>query len=79
MTYDGSVLTNCGLEGDTFTFYADYSRPPEIDGLSVDHALTYAFYSPFVQAKWDRSVVTIHKGEREDVRDFNILQSTTGP
>ena len=73
LSYDGSVLSYCGLAGHTFTFYADYSHPPEIDGLPVDYKPTYAFFSPFVQVEWDRGVVTIRKGDREEIRNFNIL------
>ena len=73
LSYDGSVLSYGGLGGHTFKFYADYSHPPEIDGIPVDYTPPYAFYSPFVRAEWDSGVVTIRKGEREEIRDFNIL------
>ena len=72
LLFDESVLEYSGLGGDTFTFYADYRRPPEINGMPVDYAPKNAFQSPFVQAEWNSGVVVIHKDEREIIRDFNF-------
>ena len=72
LSFDKCVLEYSGLGGDTFTFYADYSRPPEINGTPVDYAPKHAFHSPFVQAEWNSGVVVIRKDEREIIRDFNL-------
>ena len=71
LAVDGAVLRYTGLGGDAFTFYADYSRPPEINGTAVDYAPEYAFHSPFVQAEWNLGVVSIQKGERNITLDLN--------
>ncbi len=76
LSYDGTILTYEGLGGQTFTFHADCSTSPKIDGATVDYAPPCAFHSPFVQAGWDSGVVTIQKDERVVVRDFNVLQTS---
>jgi hypothetical protein len=37
----------------------------------VDYAPPKAFDSPFIQSGWDSGVVTIRKGQRRLVLDFN--------
>jgi hypothetical protein len=64
------VLTYKSLYGDTLTFFADYSRPPEINGVPVSYRPGKAFDSPFVQSDWNSGVVTVAKGERRIVLDF---------
>jgi hypothetical protein len=71
LTYEKRVLTYQGLSGDRFTLHADYSRPPEINGKPVNYAPPMAFDSPFVRGEWDGGVVTIAKGRRRLVLDFN--------
>ncbi len=74
LAFDRAVLRYSGLDGDTFTFYADHSRPPEVNGTPVDYAPPKAFHSPFVRADWNSGVVGIRKAGREIVRDFNSSQ-----
>ena len=68
--WDGTVLRFTGLQGDALTFFADASRPPEVDGRPVNYAPARAFDSPFLQAEWDSGVVTIQKGPRRLELDF---------
>ncbi len=65
------VLVFTGLNGDTFTFYADRSALPEINGEPIDLAPEQAFDSPFVRSDWNSGIVTIRKGDRERRLDFN--------
>lgn len=65
------TLTYRGLGGETFTFFADQSEPPQINGERIDYAPPKAFDSPFVQGAFDSGVVTIHKGSRTLRLDFN--------
>jgi len=70
LRWEGEVLRYTGVSGDAFTFYADASRPPEVNGEGVDYAPTHAFLSPFVQGEWNSGVVTIQKDGRKLVLDF---------
>jgi hypothetical protein len=65
------VLRYRGLADDAFTFFADQSRPPLVNEVPVDYAPARALDSPFVQAEWDSGVVTLQKGARRLVLDFN--------
>jgi hypothetical protein len=71
LRYEKQILTYVGLSGDRFTFYSDYSRAPEINGKVVDYAPDLVFDSPFVHSQWNSGVVTIRKGHRTHVLDFN--------
>ncbi len=64
------LLTYRGLGGDTFTFYTDHSRPPQINGKPVNYAPPNAFDSPFVQSVWNSGVTAIRKGNRSLSLDF---------
>ncbi len=64
-------LTYRGLSGDEFTFFADYSQNPQINGSNIDFAPADVFDSPFVQSRWDSGVVRINKGARSLLLDFN--------
>lgn len=65
------VLSYTGLDGDDFTFYTDQSHSPKINGRSVNYAPTDVFASPFIQSKWDSAIVTLQKGGRKLVLNFN--------
>ncbi len=69
------VLTYTGLSGDRFTFYADYSRVPQVNGQPIDYAPQRVFDSPFVESEWDSGMVTIRKGERKITLDFNSQEA----
>ena len=68
---ESNVLTYTGLGGDRFTFFTDQSRPPQINGRPVDYSPSKVYDSPFVQSDWDSGVVTIQKGARKLVMNFN--------
>ncbi|MSU49396.1 MAG: hypothetical protein EXS37_09975 [Opitutus sp.] len=68
---EGGVLTHTSLKGDRFTFFVDQSRPPEVNGRPVDLEPAHVFDSPFVQSLWNSGVVTVQKGARSIVLDFN--------
>lgn len=71
LEWSGEALAYTGLHGDDFTFYADASRMPEVNGDPVDLAPEKVFDSPFIQSQWNSGIVTLVKGERELVLDFN--------
>ena len=71
LRFQNGVLQYQGLGGDTFTFFADYSAPPKINGQTVDYQAPKSFDSPFIQSERDSGLVTIRKGGRRLVLDFN--------
>ena len=68
--FENEILNYTGIYGDTFTFYADYSHAPEINGATVNYAPTKAFNSPFLYSEWNSGVIHIQKGERKLVLDM---------
>mgnify|MGYP004230433679 CR=1 FL=1 len=70
-TTDGDELSYSGLSGDTFCFDGNQNRVPEIDGTPVNYAPQKVFDSPFVSSDWCSGIVTVRKGRREHVLDFN--------
>jgi hypothetical protein len=71
LSFVNKKLDYTGLNGDSFTFYADYSQAPEINGTTVNYAPTKVFDSPFIQSQWNSGLVTIQKGRRRLILDFN--------
>jgi hypothetical protein len=65
------VLNFTSLSGDQFTFFTDQSQPPQINGQPVNYAPPKVYDSPFVQSDWNSGVVTLQKGRRKLVLDFN--------
>lgn len=68
---DSHVLNYTSLRGDTFAFYTDESKIPEINGKPVNYAPDKVYDSPFVQSKWNSGVVDIQKGKRKLTLNFN--------
>jgi len=66
------VLRYTGL-GDTgtLTFYTDSTHLPEIDGKPIDFRPRKVYDSPFIQSEHDSGIVTLQKGTRRVVLDFN--------
>lgn len=64
-------LNYTGLRGDRFTFFTDQSALPRINDAPVDLAPARVYDSPFVQADWKVGRVTIQKGGRRLLLDFN--------
>ncbi len=75
LDWNEQTLSYTGLSGDKFTFYADCSDTPKINGKPFDYAPENVFESPFVNSKWDSGVVKITKGDEELVLDFTKSQS----
>ena len=59
------------------TLYADYSRPPEVDGKPVDYRPRAVYDSPFIRSDFGSGVVRIRKGREEIVLDFNSSASAS--
>jgi len=71
LTFENNILEYRGIYNDMFIFFADYSKVPEINKSPVSYAPVTAYDSPFLQADWNVGVVTIQKGSRQLVLDFN--------
>jgi hypothetical protein len=54
----------------TLTLFADYSRPPLIDGAPVNYEPARAYDSPFIQGDFGAGVVTLRLGGKSLVLDF---------
>lgn len=70
-TITNGLLTYTGIYGDTFTFDTKQKKSPKINGEPVNYAPKQVYQSPFLNAEYDRGVVTITKGHRRHVLDFN--------
>lgn len=71
MTFANNIVNYSGIYGDTFTFYADYSKVPHINNKAVDYAPAKVCDSPFLKSEWNSGVVHIQKGTRSLTLDFN--------
>jgi hypothetical protein len=60
--------------GDTMTFDSSYKAEPTINGKSINYAPEKVFDSPFLVSDYNSGVITIQKGERSKVLDFNSLE-----
>ena len=70
-SFSDQILSYSSVYGDTFVFYADYTKPPEIDGHPMNYAPDKVYDSPFIQSEWNSGVVTIQKGARRLTLNFN--------
>lgn len=68
---EGGLLTYTGLSGDRFIFFTDQTELPRVNDEPVNLAPTRVYDSPFVQSDWKSGVVTIQKGDRKLVLNFN--------
>jgi hypothetical protein len=55
------------------TFDASYQKTPTINGAPVNYAPKKVFDSPFLSADYESGIVTIRKGDRKKVLDFNTV------
>jgi len=69
--FSDGILEYTGLYGDSFTFFADHSQPPRINGKTINYAPEMGFDSPFLQSVWNSGIVSIRKGKRQLLYDFN--------
>ena len=68
---EGTTLTHTGLSGDRFTFFTDQTELPRVNDEPVNLAPTRVYDSPFVQSDWKSGLVTVQKGNRKIVLNFN--------
>ena len=68
---EGTTLTHTGLSGDRFTFFTDQTELPRVNDEPVNLAPTRVYDSPFVQSDWKSGLVTVQKGARKIVLNFN--------
>ena len=68
---DSKTLTHTGFSGDRFTFFTDQTELPRVNDEPVNLAPTWVYDSLFVQSDWKIGVVTIQKGDRKIVLNFN--------
>jgi hypothetical protein len=67
----GAVVVCETIYGDRLTLDTSYRDAPTINGKSVDYAPAKVLESPFLNAEYNSGVVTIRKGKRRKVLDFN--------
>ena len=53
------------------TLFADYSKPPQVDGVSVNYNPPKAYDSPFIQCDFGSGVVTLRYGDKKQILNFN--------
>ncbi len=56
---------------DTLTLYTDYSQLPEINGTPINLIPDFVYQSPFINGEFGKGVVTINRGSKDLVLDFN--------
>ncbi len=75
----GPVLKYHTIYGDKLTLDTSYRQTPTINGKPVNYAPEKVFESPFLDADYNRGVVTISSGSRKKVLDFTLqTMSRTG-
>lgn len=74
MTMKGEVLHVETVHGDTMTFDSSYQAVPTINGKPINYAPDKVFDSPFLVSGYTSGVVTIQKGDRKRVLNFNSLE-----
>jgi len=69
---NGTVLSYQSIYGDTLTLDTSYKQAPTVNGKAINYSKPkMAFDSPFLKSEYDSGVVTIEKGSRKRVLDFN--------
>ncbi|MBI1335467.1 MAG: hypothetical protein GC164_00730 [Phycisphaera sp.] len=74
---EGPVLHYQTIYGDALTLDTSYQKTPTINGKPVDYSPAKVYDSPFLNSDYNSGVVTISKGDRKVVLDFNALESHT--
>ncbi|MDD7985155.1 hypothetical protein PQO01_09355 [Lentisphaera marina] len=70
--FNGKVLSYQSIYGDTLTLDTSYQKTPTVNRKPINYSKPkMAFDSPFLKSKYDSGVVTIEKGKRKLVLDFN--------
>ena len=68
----GAILEYSTIYGDHLTFDTSFEKTPSINGKPVNYTPNKVFESPFLNADYDRGIVTISKEARKKVLDFNL-------
>ncbi len=69
---NGTVLSYQSIYGDTLTLDTSYKQTPTVNGEPINYSKPEkVFDSPFLKSEYDSGVVTIEKGSRKRVLDFN--------
>lgn len=72
----GKQLEFRTIYGDLLTLDTSQKSVPTINGKPVNYAPAQVYDSPFLQSVYDSGVVTITKGKRKRVLDFNKLTAS---
>ena len=72
----GKLLSYKTIYGDTLTLDTSHKQVPTINGNPVNYAPEKVYDSPFLQSVYDSGIITISKGKRTRVLDFNKLTAT---
>jgi hypothetical protein len=73
LTFKGKVLHYTGIYGDTLTLDTSFKKTQTINGQPVDYQPRYVYKSPFMNADYEEGIITLTKGDRKTVLDFNTL------
>jgi hypothetical protein len=60
-----------GLYKTQLTLYADYSKPPQVNGVPINYSPARCYDSPFIKGDWGSGVITIQNGERKVALNFS--------
>lgn len=72
LTWSGKKLDyRSGLYKTQLTLFADYSKPPEVDGVPIKYNPVKCYDSPFIQGDWGSGMVTIRHGKDVQILNFN--------
>ncbi len=71
LDFAGTKFSYNTIYGDLLTLDTSYKQKPTINGQPVNYAPSKVFDSPFLDADYLSGVVTIRKGQRQKVLDFN--------
>jgi len=70
ITIDETVLKYTTIYGDTLTLDTAFKQTQTINGKPVNYKPKQVYNSPFLNADYDKGIVTITKGDRKKVLDF---------
>jgi hypothetical protein len=66
----GTLLVYKTIYGDRITFDTGQKQMPTINEKPVDYTPPKVLESPFLNADYDKGVVTIQKGGQKEILDF---------
>jgi hypothetical protein len=66
----GTQLFYKTMYGESITFDTSQKQTPTINAKPVDYSPPKVLESPYLNADYDKGVVTIQKGEQKKILDF---------